>query len=675
MMCELFSKYDLLTLFKIPIPCLISFASALEVGYNKYQNPYHNAIHASDVTQTVHSILLHTGIMHWFTDLEILAIIFSTLIHDYEHTGTTNHFHVETRSETALLYNDRSVLENHHVSAAYHLLENEDMNILSNLTTDEWRELRRLVIEMVLATDMSHHFQQMSSIKHILERHQQLERAHKDKIMSMVVHAADVSHPAKPWTLHQRWAEALMEEFFQQGDKEAELGLPVSSLCDRKTTNIAASQIGFIDVIVKPIFVLLLDAVNEIVRPLIHEASKSRCASRRAQSMKTSKATDKEGASRESGTCTERQILSVLDIPRFKDNLLLIIQDNREKWKESQEVSRKEHSVSLLKLEAEAAETKGRSTQAKQEPLGTESNMIQNQVREGKAERKKPEKTVKSKPNPSKAKSSCIAPENPTTCYCQFGDSKTFEPIDVNFIVYNADASELLQAQEDTEAMDVTESYEEFVDSQSSWRKAAAHKVDSEIREMRRMVPETKPLSPDESDDVIIEEFIPDDSQPKTTKGSSAAPVQDKVQQPPNIGFLATDLTQSDMEIFSLWNEEVMRRAAEQQKQVQSRMPTEGAPEVPGLQVEGSTGSQRPSSENYDSFILQVISFDSPPVMCSRQAEPSQQEAANTQAPVNDNGTQSSESAQQTVTTTSLGAAAVSVTSLSYGYRLFKIPK
>uniref|UniRef100_A0ABM5F915 Phosphodiesterase n=1 Tax=Pogona vitticeps TaxID=103695 RepID=A0ABM5F915_9SAUR len=341
MMCELFSKYDLLTLFKIPIPCLISFASALEVGYNKYQNPYHNAIHASDVTQTVHSILLHTGIMHWFTDLEILAIIFSTLIHDYEHTGTTNHFHVETRSETALLYNDRSVLENHHVSAAYHLLENEDMNILSNLTTDEWRELRRLVIEMVLATDMSHHFQQMSSIKHILERHQQLERAHKDKIMSMVVHAADVSHPAKPWTLHQRWAEALMEEFFQQGDKEAELGLPVSSLCDRKTTNIAASQIGFIDVIVKPIFVLLLDAVNEIVRPLIHEASKSRCASRRAQSTKTSKATDKEGASRESGTCTERQILSVLDIPRFKDNLLLIIQDNREKWKESQEVSRK----------------------------------------------------------------------------------------------------------------------------------------------------------------------------------------------------------------------------------------------------------------------------------------------------------------------------------------------
>lgn len=97
-------------------------------------------------------------------------------------------------------------------------------------------------------------------------------------------------------------------------------------------------------------------------------------------------------------------------------------------------------------------------------------------------------------------------------------------------------------------------SVEELVDNQSSWRKAAAHNVNSEIREMRRMVPETTPLCPDESDDVIIEEFIPDDSQPMTPRGSLAPLVQDEIQKPPNIGFLATDLTQSDMEIFSLWN-------------------------------------------------------------------------------------------------------------------------
>lgn len=44
------------------------------------------------------------------------------------------------RSDPAILYNDRSVLENHHLSAAYRLLqEDEEMNILINLSKDDWR--------------------------------------------------------------------------------------------------------------------------------------------------------------------------------------------------------------------------------------------------------------------------------------------------------------------------------------------------------------------------------------------------------------------------------------------------------------------------------------------------------------------------------------------------------
>lgn len=46
---------------------------------------------------------------------------------------------VSVRSEVAILYNDRSVLENHHVSAAYKLMAEEDMNILVNLNKDDWR--------------------------------------------------------------------------------------------------------------------------------------------------------------------------------------------------------------------------------------------------------------------------------------------------------------------------------------------------------------------------------------------------------------------------------------------------------------------------------------------------------------------------------------------------------
>uniref|UniRef100_A0A673XUN1 Phosphodiesterase n=1 Tax=Salmo trutta TaxID=8032 RepID=A0A673XUN1_SALTR len=269
---ELLTRYDLINRFKIPISALVSFVEALEVGYSKHKNPYHNLMHAADVTQTVHYLLLKTG-MNWLTELEIFAMIFAAAVHDYEHTGTTNNFHIQTRSGTAILYNDRAVLENHHVSAAYRLLQDDDeMNILLNLSKDDWRELRALVVEMVLATDMSCHFQQIKAMKNFL---QQPEAILKPKALSLILHTADISHPAKNWDLHHRWTTSLLEEFFRQGDKEAELGLPFSPLCDRKSTMVAQSQIGFIDFIVEPTFTVLSDMTEKIVTPLIDEASRS----------------------------------------------------------------------------------------------------------------------------------------------------------------------------------------------------------------------------------------------------------------------------------------------------------------------------------------------------------------------------------------------------------------
>uniref|UniRef100_A0A8C8AZP9 Phosphodiesterase n=1 Tax=Otus sunia TaxID=257818 RepID=A0A8C8AZP9_9STRI len=332
---ELLTRYDLINRFKIPISALVSFVEALEVGYSKHKNPYHNLMHAADVTQTVHYLLFKTGVVHWLTELEIFAMIFAAAIHDYEHTGTTNNFHIQTRSDSAILYNDRSVLENHHVSAAYRLLQDdEEMNILSNLSKDDWREFRALVIEMVLATDMSCHFQQIKAMKNAL---QQPEGIDKPKALSLLLHTADISHPAKAWDLHHRWTMSLLEEFFRQGDKEAELGLPFSPLCDRKSTMVAQSQIGFIDFIVEPTFTVLTDMTEKIVTPLIDEASRSGMSGFRRSSLNSIspsevkrssvKSTGSEGSA--SLNCS---ILSV-DFKCFKATWTEVVQQNREKWK------------------------------------------------------------------------------------------------------------------------------------------------------------------------------------------------------------------------------------------------------------------------------------------------------------------------------------------------------
>ncbi|XP_069007860.1 LOW QUALITY PROTEIN: dual specificity calcium/calmodulin-dependent 3',5'-cyclic nucleotide phosphodiesterase 1A [Embiotoca jacksoni] len=325
---ELFTRYDLINRFKVPIAALLSFVDSLEVGYSKHKNPYHNLMHAADVTQTIHYLLLKTGMVHWLTELEIFAIIFAAAIHDYEHTGTTNNFHIQTRSDTALLYNDRAVLENHHVSAAYRLLQDgEEMNILSNLSKDDWRELRTLVVEMVLATDMSCHFQQIKAMKSLL---QQPESIDKPKALSLLLHTADISHPAKCWHLHQRWTISLLEEFFRQGDREAELGLPFSPLCDRKSTMVAQSQIGFIDFIVEPTFTVLTEMIEKIVKPLIEEASSSGLAGCRQSSINSICGSDRKNSVKSSeGSCS----LTSVDFSSFKGTWHQEIHHNRETWK------------------------------------------------------------------------------------------------------------------------------------------------------------------------------------------------------------------------------------------------------------------------------------------------------------------------------------------------------
>ncbi|KAF4076376.1 hypothetical protein AMELA_G00213810 [Ameiurus melas] len=355
---ELLTRYDLISRFKIPISALVSFVEALEVGYSKHKNPYHNLIHAADVTQTVHYLMLKTGMVHWMTELEIFALIFAAAVHDYEHTGTTNNFHIQTRSDTAILYNDRSVLESHHVSAAYRLLQDDDeMNILYNLSKDDWREFRALVVEMVLATDMSCHFQQVKAMKNFL---QQPEGIDKPKALSLVLHTADISHPAKNWDLHHRWTSSLLEEFFRQGDKETELGLPFSPLCDRKSTMVAQSQIGFIDFIVVPTFTVLTDMTEKIVTPLIDEATHSSLAGFRRSSLSSittaeTKQANVNSPASESSASQNCSLLAV-DLKNFKANWNEQVFQNRERWKaraakETEEKAKRE-AEEMAQLEA-----------------------------------------------------------------------------------------------------------------------------------------------------------------------------------------------------------------------------------------------------------------------------------------------------------------------------------
>ena len=72
-------------------------------------------------------------------------------------------------SDLALMYNDNSVLENHHIAVAFKLLQNPACDIFSSLSSKQRTSVRKMMIDMVLATDMSKHMKLLADLKTMVE--------------------------------------------------------------------------------------------------------------------------------------------------------------------------------------------------------------------------------------------------------------------------------------------------------------------------------------------------------------------------------------------------------------------------------------------------------------------------------------------------------------------------
>lgn len=116
-----------------------NFLYELELRYCK-DNPYHNNTHAADVVQASYAIW-NASRLPQLSKLELFSLIIASAVHDVEHPGVNNDFMINTRSTLALVYNDRSVNENSHVSLAFHIALKEENNIFDGLDPEEFRKV------------------------------------------------------------------------------------------------------------------------------------------------------------------------------------------------------------------------------------------------------------------------------------------------------------------------------------------------------------------------------------------------------------------------------------------------------------------------------------------------------------------------------------------------------
>ena len=245
---------------------LQSFISAIYAGYES-SNPYHNFKHAYSVFSGTASIL-RSGLSEMLTlsAPEELGLLIGALTHDVGHPGFNNDFLVKTRHKLATRYNDSAVLENMHCSLAFECLFSH--NFLSEWSDADYQTFRKTVILSVINTDMKVHFDLVSKLQEISEIPDvRCTPEARKALLSVVVHAADLSNPLLPTEHCQKWAGRVVEEFHRQALREAQLGLEPASFMKTPPTDesgVASLQVSFINYVVAPMWRCLGDLLPDL---------------------------------------------------------------------------------------------------------------------------------------------------------------------------------------------------------------------------------------------------------------------------------------------------------------------------------------------------------------------------------------------------------------------------
>ncbi|GFR02488.1 cGMP-dependent 3',5'-cyclic phosphodiesterase, partial [Trichonephila clavata] len=237
---------------------LIRFIITVKQGYR--DPPYHNWKHGFSVAHFSYLLLKNLKLMgNQLSYLEGLCLFVACLCHDLDHRGTTSSFQVTSKSVLAALYSSEgSVLERHHFAQTMAILHTEGCNVFENLTEVEYKQCLDYIRDIILATDLAHHFRILKDIKKVLtDGYDRTNQDHHNTLLCLIVTSCDLSDQTKDWSNTKEIAKLIYREFFSQGDLEKAMGVMPSEMMDREKARIPRLQINFLEQVVSPVFELL----------------------------------------------------------------------------------------------------------------------------------------------------------------------------------------------------------------------------------------------------------------------------------------------------------------------------------------------------------------------------------------------------------------------------------
>uniref|UniRef100_A0A8D3EAD8 Phosphodiesterase n=1 Tax=Scophthalmus maximus TaxID=52904 RepID=A0A8D3EAD8_SCOMX len=265
---KIFTSFGVCDFLNCSEATLRSWLQLIETSYHS-SNSYHNSTHAADVLHATAYFLRKERVKSSLDQLDEVAALVAASVHDVDHPGRTNSFLCNAGSELAILYNDTAVLESHHAALAFQLtVRDSKSNIFKNIDRNQFRTLRQAIIDMVLATEMTRHFEHvnkfvnsinkpMASMNSDCEGQANIRNSPENRLLikRMLIKCADVANPCRPLELCIEWAGRISEEYFAQTDEEKRQGMPVvMPVFDRNTCSVPKSQISFMDYFITDMF-------------------------------------------------------------------------------------------------------------------------------------------------------------------------------------------------------------------------------------------------------------------------------------------------------------------------------------------------------------------------------------------------------------------------------------
>ncbi|KAJ1608283.1 putative phosphdiesterase [Cryptosporidium canis] len=273
-----------------------NFVSELAKYYH-VDNPFHNFHHAVSISITLNQWLDKPSARHSVSSLEAYCLMISALAHDLDHPGVSNemvgslkavsrraiheYFSKEECGEylqrsvisTLDIYSGFSVLENHHSSLLFVILGEESSNIMPPVTSKLYPELRKMMINSIILTDMFHHGYLRGLVSGFTKRYDsapgtpELQSLRRKVYLSILLHSVDISNPLMNTNIYLKWSKLVYEEMENQKRLKLMLDIPLNDTTDR--FDYESLQVSFINTVCMPYFQALLEFDSELVQDCI----------------------------------------------------------------------------------------------------------------------------------------------------------------------------------------------------------------------------------------------------------------------------------------------------------------------------------------------------------------------------------------------------------------------